>query len=198
MRLDNIPTQRKVLLLQSGKPMYTFIKGGIVIHSGLKPCLIVEVDVPQTARQKTAGFANIFLKEIGTVSIFQPEWKNLQTLGKDNTTHTEFKKGTKLTVEHKYFIQSYQMIVTEDVKAPNIHGFFTVKAQQRVFSRNGPTSEGAFTEILTLSLDGLLTNPKTSQLLTGRTGNKRKRKPSTSGWTVPDGCTTGSHTNTNP
>jgi hypothetical protein len=200
LRLENIPTQRKVVLLKSGNTMLTFIKGGIVIHSGLKkPCLIVEVDVHLTAKQKTEGFANIFLKEIGTVSIFQPQWKNLKTLGADNTTYTELKKGTKLTVENKYFIQPYQMTVTEDVKAPNIHGFFSILAQQRVFATDCPTSEGASTEILTLSLDGLLTNPKINELLTGRPGNKRKKSnPHRSGWTVPDGCTTGSHTNPNP
>ena len=196
MRLDNIPTQHRVVLLQSGKPTLPFIKGGIVIHSGLKqPCLIVEVDVHQTAKQKTEGFANFFLKEIGTVTKFQPEWKNLKTLGTDNTTYTEFKKGTKLTVENKYFIQPYQMIVTEDVKAANMQGFFRIIAQQRVFDRHGPTSGDAYTEILTLSLDGLLTNPKVYKN-TGRTG---KGKAHTSGgWSVPDGCTTGSHTNPNP
>ena len=198
MRLENIPTQHTVVLLQSGKPMLKFIKGGIVIHSGLKqPCLIVEVDLPQTTKEKTDGFVNISLKEIGTVAKFVPEWKNLQTLGADYTKYMALKKGTRLTVNNKYFIQPYQMIVTEDVKEPNINGFYSILAQQRVSATDGPTSEVASTEILTLSLDGLLTNQKII-MLTGRTGNKRKRNPHTSGWTVPPGCTTGSHTNPNP
>ena len=202
MRLENIPTQRKVVLLKSGKPMLKFIKGGIVIHSGrsgLKPCLIVEVDLPLTTKQKTDGFVNISLKEINTAEKFVPEWKNLQTLGADNTKYMELKKGTKLTVRYKYFIQPHHMIVTEDVKAPNNNGFFRILAQPRVFATDGPTREGASTEILTLSLDDLLDNPKFSKILTGRTGKGKKRKKAqTSGWRPPGGCTTGSHTNPNP
>lgn len=200
MRLENIPTQYRVVLLQSGKPMLKFIKGGIVIHSGLKqPCLIVEVDLPLTNKQKTDGFVNISLKEIGTVAKFVPEWKNLQTLGADNTKYMELKKGTKLTVKNKYFIQPYHMIVTEDVKAKNSNGFFSILVQQRVFATDGPTREGASTEILTLSLDDLLDNPKIDKILTGRTGEETKRKRAhTSAWRPPGGCTTGSHTNPNP
>ena len=198
MHLENIPTQHRVVLLPSGKPMLKFIKGGIVIHSGLKnPCLIVEVDIHLTAKQKTDGFANISLKEIGFPAKFVPEWKNLETQGADNTPYKALKTGTKLTVKNEYFIQPYQMIVTEDVKAPNITGYSRILVQQRVFERDGPTIEGASTEILTLSLDGLLTDAKFYKIQTGTTGKgkKRKKAQTSGGWTVPGGCTTGSHTN---
>ena len=199
MRLDNIPTQHRVVLLQSGKPTLPFIKGGIVIHSGLKqPCLIVEVDVLQTAKQKTEGFANIFLKEIGTVTKFQPKWKNLKTLGTDNTTYTEFKKGIKLTVQNKYFIQPCLMKVAEDVKERAKDGLFRIMAKEKLYDEHDLSSDdpSCYTEIVTSSLDGLLDNPKVNKILTGE-GTKRK-KARTSGWRLPNGCTTGSHTNPNP
>ena len=132
MRLDNIPTQHRVVLLQSGNPMQKFIKGGIVIHSDLKPCLVVEVNVALTAKQRTEGFANIFLKEIGTVTKFQPKWKNLKTLGTDNTTYTEFKKGIKLTVQNKYFIQPCLMKVVKDVKERAKDGLFRIMAKEKL------------------------------------------------------------------
>ena len=196
MRLENIPTQHRVELSPYGIPTLSFIKGGIVIHSDLKPCLVVEVNVALTAKQRTEGFANIFLKEIGTRERFQPLWKNIKTHGKDLTTYSEFTKGTKLTVECVHFIQPYHMTVAEDVKAPNKDGYFSIKAQQRVFAGDGPTSEDAFTEILTLSLAGLLTNPKINKTLTGRTG--KEKVYTNGGWPTGRGCTTGSHTNPNP
>ena len=198
MRLDNIPTQHRVVLLQSGNPMQKFIKGGIVIHSDLRPCLVEKVDVHQTAKHKTEGFANIFLKEIGTVTKFQPKWKNLKTLGTDNTTYTEFKKGIKLTVQNKYFIQPCLMKVAEDVKERAKDGLFRIMAKERLYDKDDTSSDdpSCYTEILTLSLDGLLDNPKVNKILTGE-GTKRK-KARTSGWRLPNGCTTGSHTNPNP
>ena len=199
MRLDNIPTQHRVVLLQSGKPTLPFIKGGIVIHSGLKqPCLIVEVDVLQTAKQKTEGLANIFLKEIGTVTKFQPKWKNLKTLGTDNTTYTEFKKGIKLTVQNKYFIQPCLMKVVKDVKERAKDGLFRIMAKEKLYDEHDLSSDdpSCYTEIVTSSLDGLLDNPKVNKILTGE-GTKRKRVRKC-GWRLPNGCTAGSHTNPNP
>lgn len=200
MRLENIPKQYKVELLPSGRPTIEVMKGMIVIHSNLRPCVVVEVGVPQTANQRKEGLADIVLREIGTVVTFQPLWKNIKTLGEDSTPYTDFKKGTKLTVECDYVIQAYQMTVVEDAKGSRPDGHFLIKAQQRLFDGDEPMSEGAHTEILTLSLDGLLANPKINTTLTSKTGTgKRKRKEKVNdGWSVPDGCTTGSHTNPNP
>ena len=60
MRLENIPKQQKVVLLPSGKPTLKFVEGVIVIHSDLRPCVVVEVDVPQSAKQKKRGLQTCF------------------------------------------------------------------------------------------------------------------------------------------
>ena len=196
MRLENIPTQQKVVLLASGKPTLKFVKGGIVIHSDLRPCVVVEVDVLLTDKQRKEGFADIFLREIGTVQKFQPLWENLKTLGEDLTRYTEFTEGTLLNVECEYFIQAYQMTVVENVKERKADGYFAIKAQQRLFDRDDVRREDAFTEILTLSLNDLLAFPKNNKRLTSRTVN---RKTKVNAWrSPPSGYTTGSHTNPNP
>lgn len=199
MRLENIPKQ---VLIPNGNPTFKFIKGGIVIHSNLRPCLVVDVDRPLTIKQRNEGFVGILLREnrIGAGQTFQPLWENMISQGKDLTTYKEFKTGTKLTVWCQYFIQEYQMTVVEDVKPANKDGYFKVKAQTRQFDRDDPTSEGAYTEILTLSLDGLLANPKIKKTLTCRTGEGKKKKTGKTGYAnggwgpLPNGNTTGSHT----
>ena len=117
----------------------------------------------------------MFLREIGTVQKFQPLWKNIKTLGKDVTQYTEFTKGIKLTVECKYCIQVFQMTVVENVKEPKSDGYFVIKTQQRKFDGDDPRSEGAFTEILTLSLDGLLAFPKINKRLKSMTGKGKTK-----------------------